>query len=436
MSSLPLLGVMTVQSRTRSNKRQAQTSATTINVAKEQTYGEDAKPTHQVTRTSDGQRITLPGQSNVTSLTSHPELRSDQTDNLNNTVSAVFGRNVFSSQGLTFEPNENMATPQNYRLGPNDEVLIDIWGESEDHISQVITPEGSIMISQIGPVYLSGMTISEANNHIKSLFAKKYAGVGETTDINVTLGEIRSIQVDVMGEVATPGTYRLSPFSSVFHALYNAGGINDIGSLRNITVMRNGKNIGNIDVYDYLFKGRPSKNIRLQEGDVILVPTYNELVTINGNVKRPMRYELKTTETIDDLIKYAGGYTGDAYSGMVRLNRQNGAEKELFNVEKSQFSRYRLQDGDVVSVGTVLDEFNNRVNISGAVMRPDFYALGSDVKTLTQLIKAADGLTEDAFTDRMLIYREGPDLTVETISVNYNDILNGSAKDISRKTMW
>ena len=343
----------------------------------------------------------------------------------------IYGHEIFNAESLTFEPNENMATPQNYRLGPGDEVVIDIWGASEDHLREVISPEGSIMIAQLGPVYLNGMTINDANKHIKDVFARKYAGVGDVTDINVTLGDIRSIQVDVMGEVATPGTFRMSPFSSVFHALYNAGGINDIGSLRNIRVLRNGRKVADVDIYDYLFNGRQAGNIRLQEGDVIIVPPYSELVSVEGNVKRPMYYEMKATETVADLLGYAGGFAGDAYSDMVRLERQSGLENELFNVSKDQFSSYRLKDGDIVTIGMVTDRYTNRAELKGAVLRPGTYAIGGDITTIGDLIAKADGLAEDAYTRRVMIYREGPDLTLEVISVDLGDILAGRAPDVA-----
>lgn len=343
----------------------------------------------------------------------------------------IYGHEIFNGESLTFEPNENIATPQNYRLGPGDEVVIDIWGASEDHLREVITPEGSIMIAQIGPVYLNGMTINDANKHIKSVFAKKYAGVGDVTDINVTLGEIRSIQVDVMGEVSTPGTFRMSPFSSVFHAIYNAGGINDIGSLRNIHVLRNGRRVAEVDIYDFLFKGKQTGNIRLQEGDVIIVPPYSELVSVEGNVKRPMYYELKPTETVADVIEYAGGFAGDAYSEMVRLRRQNGLENELYNIEKGTFSSYRLKDGDVLTIGTVIDRFSNKAEVKGAVNRPGAYAIGNKLSTLVDLLHQADGLSEDAYGERVLIYRQSPDLTLQVIAVNVNDILAGRAADIA-----
>lgn len=342
----------------------------------------------------------------------------------------IYGHEIFNGQALTFEPNENMATPQNYRLGPGDEVIIDIWGASEDHLREVITPEGSIMIAQIGPVNLNGLTISEANNLIKGVFSKKYAGVGEETDIKVTLGDIRSISVDVMGEVSTPGSFRMSPFSTVFHALYNAGGINDLGSMRNIHVMRNGRRVANVDIYDYLFKGKQTGNIRLQEGDVIIVPAYSELVNVEGNVKRPMYYELKPTETVADLLEFAGGFAGDAYSGMVRLERQNGLENELFNIDKNQFDSYRLKDGDIVTIGTVIDRYSNRAELKGAVNRPGVYAIGTDIKTMRDLIAKAGGLSEDAYLPRAIIYRESPDLTMEVIAVNLGNLMAGKEADI------
>ena len=348
----------------------------------------------------------------------------------------VYGHSVFRNQSLSFEPNENVATPQNYRLGPGDEIVIDIWGASEDHIRQTITPEGSIMVSQIGPIYLNGMTIQEANNHIKGRFASKYAGVGGSepeSEVNVTLGQVRTIQVDLMGEVAVPGTYRLSPFSTVFHALYKSGGINDIGTMRNIEVLRNGRKIVGVDVYEFLFDGKQTGNIRLQEGDVIIVPAYENLVNISGNVKRPMYYEIKNGETLGDLIDYAGGFTGDAYTDQVRLARQSGRENELFNIVSGDFDTYKLLDGDIVTVGTILDRYANRVELKGSVFRPGMYALATDVRTVGDLIKKAEGLTEDAYTTRVILYREGPDLSLELIPVDLGGILSGTRPDITLK---
>ena len=387
-----------------------------------------------VTSTRDVEEVTVVEGRDISGLTYNSS--AVDSENVRKRGSrSVYGRELFNSKSLTFEPNENMATPQNYKLGPGDEVVIDMWGNNEEHISQVISPEGSIMIAQLGPVYLNGMTINEANKYIKGVFARKYAGLGDNeTEINVTLGDIRTIQVDIMGEVSTPGTFRISPFSTVFHALYNAGGINDIGSMRNIQVLRNGRKVATVDIYDYLFKGKQTGNIRLQEGDVIIVPPYSQLVEVAGNVKRPMAYEIKPTETVATLLDYAGGFSGDAYGGMVRLERQNGTENELYNIDKAQFASYKLKDGDVVTIGTVLDRYANRVELNGAVMRPGVFALGKDIVTLTDLLNKADGLKEDAYKERALLYREGPDLTLEVIPFNINDILTGRAP--ARTTWW
>lgn len=346
----------------------------------------------------------------------------------------IFGHDIFNTNELTFSPNVNVGTPQNYRLGPGDEVIIDIWGSNEEHLRQVISPEGSIMIEQLGPVYLNGMNINEANAHIKNAFARKYAGVtDEETDIQLTLGEVRSVIVNVMGEVAAPGTFLVSPFSSVFNALYLAGGINDIGSLRNIQVIRNGKKVAGIDLYDYIMNGQASGNITLQEGDVVIVPPYNQLVNIEGNVKRPMYYEILPQETIADLLNYAGGFSGDAYSGLVRLERYTGLENQLFNVESADFDTYRLQNGDQVTVGTVIDRYSNKVELQGSVLRPGMYALSPNVSTVGELIAVAEGLKEDAYTGRALLYREGPELQLQVMSVDLGALLSGTVPDIELK---
>ncbi|MDE6378579.1 MAG: SLBB domain-containing protein, partial [Duncaniella sp.] len=352
----------------------------------------------------------------------------------NGQVSArqIYGHQVFNAQALTFEPSENIATPKNYVLGPGDEVIIDIWGTSEDHLRETISPEGSIMIAQIGPVYLNGKTIDDANRHIRSLFANKYAGVEDAaTDVQLTLGQVRTIQVNILGEAATPGTYRMSPFSTVLHALYRAGGISDIGSLRNIQVSRNGRKIADVDIYDFLFNQKSNGNIRLQEGDIIYVPTYDQLVDITGNVKRPMYYEIKPDETVKQVLDFAGGFTGDAYGEMVRLSRQNGTENQLFNIDQAEFDTYRLKDGDIITVGTILDRYANRVEVKGAVYRPGLFAISPDLTTVSDLIRKADGLTDDAYTGRVLLYREGPNLELQVESFDINSILSKQVPDIT-----
>ena len=291
-------------------------------------------------------------------------------------TSQIYGHNIFTNDNLTFEPNVNVATPENYRLGPGDEVIIDVWGASETTIRQTISPEGSILVNNLGPVYLSGKTVKEANNYLKQEFARIYSGVTgnvPSTQVKLTLGEIRSIQVNVMGEVVVPGTYTLSSFASVFHALYRAGGVNPIGSLRSIKVIRNGNTIADLDVYDLLMKGKMKDDIRLQDGDVILVDPYQSLVQILGKVKRPMFYEMKPTETVGTLLKYSGGFTGDAYKKALRIIRKSGREHQIYNVDEMDYSVFRVDDGDKITVDSVLQRFENRVEIRGAVYREGLY---------------------------------------------------------------
>lgn len=291
---------------------------------------------------------------------------------------AVFGRNVFRSRALTFEPNENQATPENYRLGPGDEVIIDIWGENERSLREEISPEGNIMVEQVGPVYLNGLTIKEANAKLRGVFGQIYAGVSgdsPASEVRVTLGRLRTIQVNVMGEVEMPGTYRLSSFATVFHALYQAGGVTDIGTLRNIRVLRSGREVASVDIYKYLFHGDSKDDIRLEEGDIVLVPSYDLLVEVTGCVKRPMRYEMEAGEPLSQLLAYAGGFTGDAYGREVRVVRTMGREHELFNVDSVGYGTFALMDGDSVAVGRVLDRYANRIEVQGAIYRPGMYEL-------------------------------------------------------------
>lgn len=347
---------------------------------------------------------------------------------------AVFGRNVFRSRALTFEPNENQATPENYRLGPGDEVIIDIWGENERSLREEISPEGNIMVEQVGPVYLNGLTIKEANAKLRGVFGQIYAGVSgdsPASEVRVTLGRLRTIQVNVMGEVEMPGTYRLSSFATVFHALYQAGGVTDIGTLRNIRVLRSGREVASVDIYKYLFHGDSKDDIRLEEGDIVLVPSYDLLVEVTGCVKRPMRYEMEAGEPLSQLLAYAGGFTGDAYGREVRVVRTMGREHELFNVDSVSYGTFALMDGDSVAVGRVLDRYANRIEVQGAVYRPGMYELGEGTHTVRELIGRAEGLREDAFRGRALLFRERDDLTPEIVAVDLEGVLSGRLTDIS-----
>ena len=346
----------------------------------------------------------------------------------------VFGRNIFNTRNLTFEPSVNIATPLNYRLGPGDEVIIDIWGASQNTIRQQISPDGTINIQKIGPVNLNGLTIAEANDYLKKTLNKIYNGLNNTSDptsdIRLTLGSIRTIQINVMGEVVQPGTYSLSSFATVFHALYRAGGVSDIGSLRNVQLVRNGKNIATIDVYQFIMKGHIQDDIRLQEGDVVIVPAYDVLVKIDGKVKRPMRFEMKKDENLSTLISYAGGFEADAYTRSLRVVRQNGQEYEVNTVKDLDYSVYKMRNGDVVTAEAILNRFTNKLEIRGAVYRPGIYQLNGKLNTVRELVNEAQGLTGDAFLNRAVLYRQCEDLTTEVIPVDIKAIMDGTSQNI------
>lgn len=340
----------------------------------------------------------------------------------------VFGRNIFNTRNLTFEPSINIATPPNYRLGPGDEVIIDIWGASENTIRQQISPDGAINIGELGPLYLSGMTVEKAQDFLTKELRKIYSDTNN--QIRVTLGNTRTIQINVMGEVVQPGTYALSAFSTVFHALYRAGGVNDIGSLRKVQLVRNGKKMATIDVYDFIMHGKTQDDIRLEEGDVVIVPTYESLVQISGNVKRPMRYEMKNGETVETLIGYAGGFTSDAYTKSLRMVRQNGKEYQVNTIDDKDYASYRLSDGDMVTAEAILDRFTNKLEIRGAVYRPGIYELNDNVNTVKALIARADSLTDDAFTTRAVLYRLRDNMTREVKQIDVAALINGTIPDI------
>lgn len=341
---------------------------------------------------------------------------------------AVFGRNIFNTRNLTFEPNVNIATPPNYRLGPGDEVVIDIWGASQNTIRQQISPDGTINLEQLGPVFLSGMTVDRAQQYLTDELRKIYSD--QSNQIRVTLGNTRTIQINVMGEVVQPGTYALSAFSTVFHALYRAGGVSNIGSLRNVKVSRGGKIVATVDVYQFIMQGKTRDDIRLEEGDVIIVPAYDALVQITGNVKRPMRYEMKKDETLSTLLKYAGGFTSDAYTKSLRIVRQNGKEYQVNTVDDTDYSVCKMHDGDVVTAEAILDRFTNKLEVRGAVYRPGIYELGGKLNTVRELVEKADGLMADAFTGRAVLYREHENKTREVKQIDIRAIMDGTQPDI------
>ena len=348
----------------------------------------------------------------------------------------VFGRNIFNSPSLTFEPSTNLPTPPNYRLGAGDVVIIDIWGTNQVAIQETISPDGNINIKDIGLVYLNGMTVSQATEHLRKTMNKIYAGLSDenpTSHIKLALGNSRTIQVNIMGEVYQPGTYALSAFSTVFHALYSAGGVSEIGSLRNIQVVRNGKNIAKVDVYDFIMSGKTTDDIKLHEGDVIIVSPYEAMVKIEGNVKRPMKYEMKSGETVSTLLKYAGNFSSDAYTHSMKLVRKNGKEYQIFTVEDMNYGAFKLNDGDVLTADAILDRYENKLEIKGAVYRPGVYQYGNDIQTVKDLVAKADGVMDDAFLTRAVLIRLHEDLTREIIQVDMKSILNGTKPDIALK---
>lgn len=338
----------------------------------------------------------------------------------------VFGRDIFNNKDLTFEPNMNIATPQNYILGPGDAVYIDIYGASQKTIESTVSPDGEVTIEGFGPVQVSGLTVAQANARLRSTLGARYS----SSKIKLTVGQTRSIMINVMGEVKNPGTYTLPAFATVFHALYMAGGTNDIGTMRNIKVYRNNRLVSVVDIYDYILNGKLTGNVRLADNDVISVGPYDCLVNITGKVKRPMYYEMKRNESVGTLLKYAGGFTGDAYKKSVRIVRKTGREYSVYNVDEFDMSAFHLADEDSVSVDSILPRFSNMVEVKGAVFRPGMYQVGGDINSVKTLIEHADGLREEAFTARAVMHRMKKDRTLEIVPVDVEGILDGTVPDI------
>ena len=337
----------------------------------------------------------------------------------------VFGRDIFNNKRLSFEPQMNIATPQNYVLGPGDQLVVDIYGASQESMKLTVSPDGDITIPDFGPVHVSGLSVASAQFRIRS----QLGGYYQSSDIKTTLGQTRTIMVNVMGEVRVPGTYTLSAFATVFHALYMAGGISELGTLRSIKVFRQGRQISVVDVYEFILNGRLAGNVRLQDNDVIQVGTYDCIVDIEGKVKRPMAYEMRKGESLTSLLRYSGGFTGDAYKRLIRVLRNSEEMKSVYNVEEFDFSSFKVADGDQVIIDQIYDRYKNMVEIKGAVFRPGMYQLDK-VITVRSLIECAAGLTEEAMTSKAVLRRLKPNRTQEVLSVNLEGILNGTEADI------
>ena len=377
-------------------------------------------------------------QSSGASLTTSEELDRSRVDNGeqfqqksnkqdSTAKSRIFGHDIFRSKNLSFAPNMNLATPVTYVLGPGDEVILDIYGASQSSTKYKISPDGAITVTDIGPISISGMTVAEAQNKVR----EKVGGYHRDSNIKLTVGQTRTILVNIMGEVENPGTYALSAFATVFNALYLAGGVNELGTLRNIKVSRNGKVISTIDVYDFILNGNLTGDVMLQDNDVILVEAYENLVTVEGCVKRPMIYEMKDAESLDMLLRFAGGFTGDAYRNKLRVERLNGGGLTVHNVERKDFQNFASLDGDFVVASPAIERYQNTVFIDGAVFRPGKYRLSQNVNSVKALVEQAGGLVEQAFVTRAVILRMNPDRTLTSITVNLDGILSGTADDIN-----
>lgn len=337
----------------------------------------------------------------------------------------VFGRDIFNNKKLTFEPNMNIATPSDYRLGPGDAVIIDIYGASQKSNQYTVSPDGEVTIEGFGPVQVSGLTVAQANARLRSTLGSRY----QSSKIKLTVGQTKTIMVNVMGEVRMPGTYTLSAFATVFNALYMAGGPNDIGTLRDIKIFRANRLIAHVDVYDYILNGKAS-NIHLTDNDVIVVGPYDCLVNITGKVKRPMYYEMKKSESVGTLLKYAGSFTGDAYTRSVRLIRKTGREYSVYNVGEFDMNSFHIADGDSITVDSILNRYENMVEVKGAVFRPGKYQVGGDITSVRSLIEHAEGCTEQAFTAHAVMHRMKADRTLEVIPVDIDGIMQGRVADV------
>lgn len=341
----------------------------------------------------------------------------------------IFGHDIFAQKQLTFESDLNIPAPDNYQLGAGDMVFIDISGNSQQSFNGEVSPEGVVYLQNYGPLRVGGLTLAQANSLAKTTLGRYFAG----SQITVTVGQTKTITVNVMGEVQAPGTYTMSAFATVFHALYMAGGANEIGTLRDIKVYRNNRQVASVDLYDYILNGKLTGNVSLQSNDVIVVGPYESLVQVAGKVKRPMYYEMRPTESVSTLLKYSGGFAGNAYREQVRLIRQNSGRKEVFSIDEFQMGTFKVADGDSVFVDSVLNRYANMVEIKGAVFRPGMYQVGGEVATLRQLVTKAGGLTEEAFTMRAVMHRRKADGTLETIPVALKEIMSQELPDILLK---
>ena len=382
---------------------------------------------------SDRVIATTPGKDSIS-----PEEQRKRNLPENDLKETVFGREIFSNKNLSFEPDLNIPTPKNYILSAGDELLINVWGDSELNLKLKVSPEGTILIPNLGPVSVSGLTIETAENRIRQELGRIMSTLSGNTDgantfVSVSLSQIRSIKVNIVGEVVAPGTYTLPSFATLFNALYAAGGVNEIGSLRGIKVYRNSKEVAKLDVYDYLLNGKYNTNIRLEENDMVIVSPYDQLAVVRGKVKRNRIFEMKKGETLSQLLNMAGGFTGDAYKKDVRIKRKAGSRYQIATVTEDKYPTFAMMDGDSLLVDSVIPFYENRLTVTGAVWRPGEYELNGTVHTVRQLVDQAAGLKGDEFTGRAQITRLNPDFTTTVIAVDIRGILSGMSPDIELK---
>ncbi|WP_195439776.1 SLBB domain-containing protein [Parabacteroides goldsteinii] len=382
---------------------------------------------------SDRVIATTPGEDSIS-----PEEQRKRNLPENDLKETVFGREIFSNKNLSFEPDLNIPTPKNYILSAGDELLINVWGDSELNLKLKVSPEGTILIPNLGPVSVSGLTIETAENRIRQELGRIMSTLSGNTDgantfVSVSLSQIRSIKVNIVGEVVAPGTYTLPSFATLFNALYAAGGVNEIGSLRGIKVYRNSKEVAKLDVYDYLLNGKYNTNIRLEENDMVIVSPYDQLAVVRGKVKRNRIFEMKKGETLQQLLNMAGGFTGDAYKKDVRIKRKADSRYQIATVTEDKYPTFAMMDGDSLLVDSVIPFYENRLTVTGAVWRPGEYELNGAVHTVKGLINQAAGLKGDEFTGRAQITRLNPDFTTTVVAVDIRGILNGTSPDIELK---
>lgn len=411
-------------------------------------YGITTIPTHPVMQqTADGSRsrtandkaaqnIAIQGDMSAaypSVATGIPPVAELDADTLSNDreASKIFGHNLFNRGGVNFEPNLNIATPENYILGVGDELIIDLWGDTQSTLREEISPDGGIVIPDIGPVMLAGLTIKQAERRLRNAMSSIYEGLTTgSVDMMLSLGHIRSIKVDIAGEVALPGSYTLPSLATLFHALHAAGGVNDIGSLRRVCLYRDGRKYAESDIYKYILSGDNGQDVPLRDGDLIIVAPYECMVHITGEVRRPMKYEMLEDEYLADAIAYAGDFSGKANRQKISVVRRQGGRRQSYTVDDDALHDFRLVDGDSITIGGGINRYANRVEVRGAIMREGFYAIDHDMQTLTQLLRRAEGLREDAFLQRAILYREKEDLTSELMAIDLQGLISGAAEDV------